>query len=66
MQCVQEVKSNATHFCQTEIIPALDHRVYKSDNLLSTSVKCSLQALFRSLDWTSRRDKSLCSAGPET
>lgn len=65
-QCVQEVKDDAIYFCQTELIPALDHGIYNSDTLLSPSLKCSLQASLRRLNWTSRRDKSLYSAGRET
>jgi hypothetical protein len=66
MQCVQEVEDNAVLFRQTGIIPALEYGIYKSDTLLSPSVKSSLQASLRRLEWTSRRDKSLCSAGLET
>ena len=60
------MEDNAIHFRQNRIIPALDHSIFKSDTLFSPSMKFSLQASLRHLEWTSRRDKGLCFAGPET
>lgn len=57
-QCVRETQERAVQFQDSRFIPAVDHGVCKSDTILSSAIKTSLQASIERLERGNKNDST--------
>lgn len=65
IQCIQEVTANESIFHQSQLIPALDHGVYKSDTIIPHALMVTLQGSLIRLERLSKRNLGDNPTGPE-
>lgn len=65
-QCIQETQEKVVQFQKSQIIPALDHGVCKSDTIISSALKTTLRASIERLERGNKHDSTKWSEAVES